>query len=194
MESNPFGYSSYAIHKQFLKVFGGVFRIYEPSGGLVLYVHMKEFKLKEEIHVYTDENKTSEVLTIQARSIVDFSAAYDVVDSLTQQKIGVLKRKGLKSTFLHDEWLIMDANDLEIGLIKEDSVILALIRRHVTNLVPQSFHGTIGATPVLKFSQHFNPFVLKMDLDFSEDYGNRLDRRMGIAAAVLLCAIEGKQQ
>jgi hypothetical protein len=33
-----------------------------------------------------------------------------------------------------------------------------------------------------------------MTLDFSPDPQRRLDRRLGIAAGVLLCAIEGKQE
>ncbi|NIA15532.1 MAG: hypothetical protein GWP08_15830 [Nitrospiraceae bacterium] len=54
----------------------------------------------------------TELLCIQARSILDFSAAYDVVDSTTGEKAGALKRKGLKS-ILRDAWIIMDADDRE---------------------------------------------------------------------------------
>jgi hypothetical protein len=46
---------------------------------------------------------------------------------------------------------------------------------------------------VLTFQQNFNPFLAKIDLDFSSDVNGLLDRRLGIAAAILLCAIEGKQ-
>jgi hypothetical protein len=72
-------------------------------------------------------------------------------------------------------------------------MLLALIRRQVTNLVPQRFHGTVHGMPAFRFHQHFNPIVLKMDLDFSEDTEGKLDRRLGIAAAVLLCSIEGRE-
>jgi hypothetical protein len=51
----------------------------------------------------------------------------------------------------------------------------------------------MGDVPVLCFRQRFNPFIAKIDLDFSMDTQGRLDRRLGIAAAVLLCAIEGRQ-
>lgn len=43
------------------------------------------------------------------------------------------------------------------------------------------------------FKQNFNPFVMKINLDYSLDGEGLLDRRLGIAAAILLCAIEGKQ-
>jgi hypothetical protein len=72
-------------------------------------------------------------------------------------------------------------------------MMLALVRRFLTNLVPQSFDGTINGQKVCHFKQNFNPFVTKITLDFAMDTNGRLDRRLGIAAAVLLCAIEGKQ-
>ncbi|MBI2819229.1 MAG: hypothetical protein HYX73_04550 [Acidobacteria bacterium] len=41
--------------------------------------------------------------------------------------------------------------------------------------------------------QDISPFVLKLHLDFSMDQNRMLDRWVGIAAAVLLCVIEGRQ-
>jgi hypothetical protein len=35
--------------------------------------------------------------------------------------------------------------------------------------------------------------VKKIAIDFRHDTGGRLDRRLGLAAAVLMCAIEGRQ-
>jgi len=187
-----FEHTRYLVRKQFLKLFGGKFRIYDESGSLVLFANMKAFKLREDIRLYTGEDMLNEVLTIKARHIIDFSAAYDVTDPATEEKVGTLKRKGLKS-IVRDEWIIMDSVENEIGYVREDSMLLAMIRRWLTNLVPQKFHGEMRGMPVFRFSQHFNPFLLKVDLDFSEDTANLLDRRLGIAAAVLLCAIEGRQ-
>ncbi len=47
---------------------------------------------------------------------------------------------------------------------------------------------------VADLRQRFNPFAYQMDLDFSMDTGNKLDHRIGIAAAILLAIIEGKQR
>jgi len=190
--ADPFQYKNYTIRKQMLKVFGGSFRIYEPGGSLVLFASMKAFKLKEDIRLYTREDKAEEVLTIKARSIIDFSATYDVMDPATGQPIGALQRKGVKS-MIQDEWQIFDALGVPIGAVKEDSLILALIRRFATNLVPQQFHGTVQGDQVFTFHQNFNPFTLRYELDFSSDVMDKLDRRLGIAMAVLLCAIESRQ-
>jgi hypothetical protein len=134
----------------------------------------------------------TEVLTIRARQILDFSAAYDVFDPATNRKVGALKRKGIKS-IVKDEWIIMDAENREIGLIQEDSMLLALIRRLLTNLIPQKFAGFVNGMQVCLFKQNFNPFVMKINLDYSMDVNGLLDRRLGIAGAILLCAMEGKQ-
>ncbi|MBS1790324.1 MAG: hypothetical protein JST85_21545 [Acidobacteria bacterium] len=190
--TNRFGHTTYLIRKRILSVVGGKFEIFDPDGNLVLFSKMAAFKLKEDIRLFTDESMTMELVSIKARSILDFSAAYDVVDSTTGHKIGALKRKGWKSMF-RDEWIIMDAYDSEVGGIQEENAFLAFLRRFVTNLIPQTYNVQIGGTSVAEFKQNFNPFVTKLTLDFSHDKHQRLDRRLGIAAGVLLCAIEGKQ-
>ena len=190
--TNLFTSNKYLIRKKVLKLAGGAFHIYEPDGRLAFYSKQKAFKLKEDIRVFTDESMATEALTITARKILDFSAAYDVVDSTTGEKVGALKRKGFKS-MLRDEWVIMDASDNEIGSIQEDSMFLALLRRFLSNLIPQTYAGSIDGKEVCLFRQNFNPFVTKINVDFTADTGNLLDRRLGMAASILLCAIEGKQ-
>ena len=153
----------------------------------------KMFRLREDIRVYSDENKSQEVLSIKARQILDFSAAYDVVDTALNQKVGVLRRKGLRS-LLRDEWEVLDANDNRIGNLFEDSVGLALLRRFVLgSWLPQNYDLTVGATRVADLKQNFHLFRYELNLDFSMDISHQLDRRVGIAAGILLAAVEGKQ-
>jgi hypothetical protein len=190
--SGSFQHGSYLIRKKILKLAGKDFHVFDPSGQVVFFSRMKAFKLREDIRIYTDESMQTELLTIKARQIFDLSAAYDIVDSATGEKVGVLKRKGLKSMII-DEWIVMDANDQEIGSIKEDSMALALIRRFVINLIPQNFTFEIGGTEVCALKQNFNPFVSKITLDFLQAANGLMDKRLGIAAAILICGIEGKQ-
>ncbi len=166
----------------------GQWSIYNPYENIVFYCEQK-WSLKTDIRVYSDKNKQNEVLSAKTKQIIDFSAAYDVWDPITNEKIGVLKRKGLKS-FLRDEWIIMDKNDKEIGVIKEDSMFFALLRRSFLGwLLPKKYFGFIDNTPVCVFKKHFNPFVWKTSIDFSQDVNNLLDRRIGIIAVLLICAI-----
>jgi uncharacterized protein YxjI len=192
-EMSVFVHQSYLVRRKIFKFLGAAFHIYAPDESLAFYSKMKAFKLKEDIRLYTGEDMKTEVLTIKARQIIDFAATYDVFDPMTgNAKVGALKRKGLKS-ILKDEWIILDENDREIGYIREDHIVLALIRRFISNLLPQTYSGEVRNKNVCVFKQNFNPFVLKINLDFSMDKDELLDRRLGIAAAVLLCAIEGRQ-
>jgi len=191
---NPiFQHPSYLLKRQAIAL-TGKFRFYDPMGNLVMFSEQKMFKLREDIRVYSDEAKTQEVLSIKARQFIDFSAAYDVVDTGMNQKVGVLRRKGLRS-LLRDEWEVLDADDNLKGLLFEDSIGLALLRRLVLgHWLPQNYDITFGQTRVADLKQNFNLFRYELNLDFSMDINRQLDRRLGIAAGTLLAAIEGRQE
>ena len=190
---NPiFQSQSYLLKRQVFAL-AGKFRFYDPMENLVMFSEQKMFKLREDIRVYSDENKTEEVLSIKARQIIDFSAAYDVVDTAMNQKVGTLRRKGW-SSILRDEWQILDANDNQIGVLFEDSMGLAMLRRFLLgNWLPQNYDITIGEQRVADLKQNFNLFRYELNIDLSMNIGKLLDPRMGIAAGILLAAIEGRQ-
>ena len=190
---NPiFEFPTYSLRRQPIAL-TGKFRFYDPMGNLVMFSEQKMFRLREDIRVYSDESKQTEVLMIKARQIIDFSAAYDVIDSATGQKVGVLRRKGIRS-LLRDEWEVLDAQDQPIGALFEDSVSLALLRRLLLGtLLPQNYDLTVGDRRVADLRQRFNPFRYELDLDLSENVSRQLDPRLAIAAAILLAAVEGKQ-
>ncbi len=189
---NPaFSFNQYLLKRQVFAL-TGKFRFFDPSGRLVLFSEQKMFKLREDIRVYSDESKTQEVLMIKARQIIDFSAAFDVVDSATGQKVGALRRKGLAS-ILRDEWEILDVSDNVIGKLVEDSMGLAMLRRFLSGLIPQNYDILLGTNRVADLKQPFNPFAYQLDINFTMDVNRLLDRRLGIAAGILLAAIEGRQ-
>src|SRR5215204_7576527 len=92
-----FGHTQYIIRKKVFKLLGAAFHVYDTAGNVLLYSKQKAFKLREDIRLYTGEDMQTEILAIRTQSIIDFSAAYAVVDSATGQTIGEFKRKGLKS-------------------------------------------------------------------------------------------------
>jgi hypothetical protein len=187
-----FQFPNYLLRRQAIAL-TGKFRFYDPAGRLVMFSEQKMFRLREDIRVYGDEDKSQEVLSIKARQIVDFSAAYDVVDTALNQKVGALRRRGW-SSLLRDEWEVLDANDNVIGKLFEDSVGLSMLRRLLLgSLLPQNYDMTLGDARVADLKQRFNLFRYELDLDFTMDPSQRLDRRLGIAAAILLAAVEGKQ-
>lgn len=187
-----FTYKKYLLKRQAIAM-TGKFRFYNPSGQLVLFSEQKMFKWKEDIRVYADESKTQEVLSIKARQIVDFSAAYDVVDATTNEHVGTLRRKGWRS-MVRDEWEVLDSNENVIGKLFEDSPILAMLRRLLLgSLLPQNYDLTLNGTRVADLKQRFNPFRYELDIDFTMDTANALDPRLGLATGILLAAVEGRQ-
>jgi hypothetical protein len=193
LAQDRYAHSTYLVRRKIFKLFGNAFHIYDPVGQVAFYSRQKAFRLKEDLRLYTGEDMRTEILSMRARRVLDFGVTFDVFDSITGAKVGALRRKGFKS-MIQDEWTILDPDDREIGLVQEDSVALALIRRFLSNLVPQTWNASLGGALVAVYQQHFNPFVLKITIDFSADVTRRFDRRMGIAVAVLLNAIEGRQQ
>jgi len=191
-----FAANRYLVRRKVLKLAGGAFHVFDENGTVVAYSEQKAFKLKEDIRIFADETKTRELISIQARQVLDWSAAYDVTDTTTGEKVGALRRLGGKS-ILRDEWKVLDAAEQEIATVIEDSMALALLRRLLTNLVPQRYDvfmpDPINGAKVANLDQNFNPFVYKLDVDFSLDPAGRFDHRLGIAAAILLAAVEGKE-
>lgn len=189
---SAFQHNQYLLKRQVFAL-TGKFRVYDPAENLVLFSEQKMFRLREDIRIYSDETKSQEALTIKARQIIDFSAAYDVMDSMTGEKVGALRRKGWAS-LLRDEWEVLDASDQPRGLLFEDTMGLALLRRFLLgSLLPQNYDLTFGETRVADLRQRFNLFRYELDLDFSMDAARMLDRRLGIAAGILLATVEGKQ-
>ncbi|OAB61652.1 hypothetical protein AY599_02840 [Leptolyngbya valderiana BDU 20041] len=172
------------------------FFIADQQGQMVGYCRQKLFRFKEEIVLYTDRTRESELLRIKARQIIDFGATYDV-RLPNGQSIGSLRRKGLKSTFVRDEWLVLDEQGGQIGTLQEDSTFRALLRRTIdaaAAFMPQKFHlRDMAGREIAIFRQHFNPFVFKLGIAVLEDH-DQLDDLMLIAIGVLTAIIEGRQR
>lgn len=190
--NNSFSENKYVIRRKVMTIGGAKFHIYNEAGELMFFCKQKAFKMKEDIRLYTDESMSEEVLTMQARSVVDFSATYDVFDSAEGIKVGALQRKGMKSMF-RDEWTVLGPDDNQLGIIQEDSAGLAFVRRFLANIIPQNFDMLFNGQKVVDIKQDFNLFVYKLNVDYSFDTENVVDRRLGIAAGLLIAAIEGRQ-
>lgn len=185
--------TEYTIRRKVFTLFGGKFHIFNREGELVGFSKQKAFKLKEDIRVFTDESMETPMLQIAARSILDFSAAYDVTDSKSGQKVGALRRKGMAS-IIRDEWDVLDPQDNPIAKLREDSTSLALVRRFLPlgNMIPQHFVLGDGTNAFADMRTHFNPFIHRMTVSVNADCP--FHPLLVLAAGVLLVAIEGRQQ
>ncbi len=181
--------SQFVAEKPLFNLFGRTYKIFH-NDSLSFYVRQKLFRLKETIKVYSDDSMRHIKLEIQARNVIDFSATYDVTDADTHERVGSLARKGFRS-MVRDTWTIMNPDGVEIGRIQEDSALIAMIRRLLLNLIPQTFHLTVNNEDAGTIKQRFNLFKQVFDVTLDTE---RIDPRLGVAASVLLLAIEGRQK
>ena len=93
--------------------------VYDSTNNLIHYIKQKLFKLKEEVTIFADEAQTKPQFKINADRIIDFSAAYQFTD-LTGNKLGSVKRKGMKSLW-SAHYDIMDMSGNTVLTIKEEN-------------------------------------------------------------------------
>lgn len=185
----------YVLRRKMLALTGKSFHVYASDGSLAAFCRQKAFRIREDIRVYSDENRKSELLVLRARSIIDFGATYDI--SLPSgERIGSIRRKGMKSALVRDEWRIFDEQDREFARLREGGG-WALARRWIdwiALLVPQRYElRTIeGDRLIATFRQRFNLFVLSLGIEIHEEH-EVLDDLFVLATACLLGAIEGRQ-
>lgn len=190
----------YTLRRKLLKLFGGAFHIYDAQGNVAAYCAMKAFKLKEDLRVYTAEDRAQELFRIGARSIIDFGSTYDV--SLPSgEKLGSLRRKGMKSSFLRDEWAVLDHEEREIATLAErGSTFGLMLRRYgpfgeLAYLIsPQRFDLVRSSDQerIASLRQHANPIIYRLGISIEAD-DQQLDELMVLAAACVIGAIEGRQ-
>ena len=187
---------AYMVRQKVMKILGEEFHIYsdESMQSMIGYSKMAALKLKEDIRVYSDESKSTELLIIKQKGILDFTGGFSIVDGQTGESLGTLRRKGMKS-IIRDSWVLMDQKENVVGSLGEESGGLALIRRFIPYLqilFPQQFQLRVnGARGTVKYTQKMNPFVHKLLVSGVKSSG--IDPRIAAAAAILLIAIEGRQ-
>lgn len=125
--------------------------ITDGGGNLLGYAKQKKFKLKEDIRIFTDASQTTEIYSIKADKIIDFSAKYSIFDSQDGGKLGAIRRRGMKSLW-SATYEITDAQDAQIFEVKEANAWVKII------------DGVAGEIPVLGMftGYFFNPsYIIK---------------------------------
>lgn len=186
----------YTIRRKFFKVFGAAFHVYDEHGSVIGYCKQKAFKLREDIKLYTGEDMSDMLLSLNTQQIIDFGATYNITlpDGTT---LGSLRRKGLKSSFVRDEWLVFNTSGDEIAKVCETGSFAPIARRYIdyANIFfPQRYEITRArdGKAIAMLRQHFNPVVFRMGVAIMDD-DDDLDDLLILGAACLIAAIEGRQ-
>lgn len=186
----------YTIRRKFFKIFGAAFHVYDEHGSVIGYCKQKAFKLREDIRLYTGEDMSEELLTLKTQKIIDFGATYSVTlpDGTS---LGSLRRKGMKSSFVRDEWIVFDSQGTEVAKVRETGSFAPIARRYIdyaTIFFPQRYEliRANDTTTIANLRQHFNPFIFRMGVAIVEQ-DEHLDELLILGASCLIAAIEGRQ-
>jgi predicted Zn finger-like uncharacterized protein len=144
---------------------------------------------RRHIDVYTDKDRSERLLEVLQDQKFSLIRATYTVRTPEGATLGSFMKNYLYN-FFRKRWYVRDAAGRDVLMAKEDSIILALLRRVlgpffgllITNfiVVPMDSDRVIG-----EFNRKFTLFD-RYVLDLTADVEHRLDRRMAVALAVLL--------
>ena len=163
------------------------------------FVEQARFKFKEDIRFFADDSKSVELLRIKARQRFDPRATYDITGP-DGQKIGEIQ-KVFGASLLRSTFAIRDGSG-EIRA-QEKSLGVALFRRLVgfipyvenfANWLPIPYHFTFERDGKVlgENRRRIGKFRDIYDIDLSGDPERTVDRRMILAAAVGMDALQAR--
>ena len=170
----------------------------EPDGAgePLAFVRQKKLAIKEDIRFFADESEREELFRLKARAMLEFAAKYDVTTP-AGERVGTLQ-KVFGASLLRSTWRIYDGEEREIGLAREKSVPVALLRRAIDavpygDFIPIVFQFTIllDGKPVGELRR---PLGLRdrYALRLTGDPDRRIDRRLAVALAIALDALQSR--
>lgn len=178
MSAGPFGHGTYTIKRPFFTFLGREFRVFDPHGNQVLYVRHKVFSLKDRWNIFTDQTMQVPLVSVGARQVFGVDITTDVFDAATNQPIGAVRSKGLKS-IIRDTWEVLGPGDQVVGAFQEDSN--ALLRRFLPILLGQ-WHMEMHGREVARLKQVFRFFTKEFTLEIVP---GTVDPRFALACSLL---------
>jgi uncharacterized protein YxjI len=173
----------------------------EGDGEPFCFVEQKRFKFKEDIGFFADDSKTQELLRIKARQRFDPKARYDIT-APDGSKVGEIQ-KVFGASLLRSTYTLFDAAGTEVCTVREKSMPKAIFRRAI-GFVPYiggyadwlpiayDFEFIHGETELGHHRRRRWKWRDIYDMDFTADSERRLDRRLVLATAVGLDALQAR--
>jgi uncharacterized protein YxjI len=173
------------------------------SGEPICFVEQARFKFKEDIRFYADDSKQVELMRLKARQRFDPRARYDVTDD-QGGKIGEIQ-KVFGESLLRSTYRLYDTSGSELATARERSMLVALVRRVVGFIpyvgdyadwlpIPYHFDFVRGEQVIGTHERRTGLFKFRdvYDIDLSGDAERTLDRRLVLANAVGMDALQAR--
>jgi len=169
-----------------------------PAGSPVAYVRQKKLAIKEDIRFYADEGETQELFRLKARSVLDFGGSrYDVL--VEDEPIGMLQHKFRESLY-RSTWHIGGPDEQEVAIARESSTAVGILRRVIDFVpyvgevipIPYNFEIVVDGEVVGRMNRRFARVRDQYILDLAGDTERKIDRRVAVALAVGLDALQNR--
>jgi uncharacterized protein YxjI len=165
-------------------------------GQPLAFVRQKKLAIKEDIRFFADETESEELFRIKARAVFEVRGRFDITTP-EGERIGLLE-KVFGISLLRSTWRIYDANEQQVALVQEKSMPIAILRRAIDlvpygELIPIVFQFTIlmdgrEAGELRRPIGLRDRYILKL----SGDPDRRIDRRVAVALAIALDALQSR--
>lgn len=181
---------------------GNKYNIYEGTGDdaeHILQAKQKILKMKEDFR-FQDPETEEDVIRVTTDEVIDYKATYTIVDVRNDEIIGAVERLSSSSS-LRQKWGLFEASEddeaEQVGVLKEDSLLKAFLRRQVTGLIPIAFDiyepekslskdGSTDRDQIAEIEGAFS-FRDKYTIEVEDD---DLDPRLAVIGAAVIDAIE----
>lgn len=180
---------------QLIRPVVNLYRI-SADGQPVAFVRQKRLAIKEDIRFFADEEERDELFRIKARQVFELGGRYDVTTP-EGEEIGTLE-KVFGRSLLRSTWRVLRADGQELAIVEERSVPVAILRRVIDfvpygELIPILFHFVIR-TDGRQLGELTRRWGVRdrYDLDLSGDVERRIDRRLAVALAIALDALQSR--
>jgi uncharacterized protein YxjI len=187
--STPVFESDRFVIEQLIRPIANLYKI-SSDGRPVAFVRQKKLAIREDLRFFADEGETRELFRIKARSVFEVRGTYDVTDSM-DGPIGALQKEFVTS-LARSTWRVLDASGALTAVAREQNLLVALVRRVVD--LPLPFHFDISGADGAQLGTLRRAFSIRdrYELDLTGDSGRLLDRRLAIALAVGLDALQSR--
>ena len=189
------------VVKQKFSLVVNEYDIETQDGGQVAFVRQKPFAFKEELRFTPDRGSDRTLLTMKARSRFDPTATYDVKGP--DGTVFGIVRKAFGASLLRSTWVLESPEGTEVATAREKKLWVALFRRVVGFVpyvgsfadwlpIPYDFVFFQGEQELAHFRRRRGSLRDTYDLDLTQDAQRRLDRRLVLAVAVGLDALQAR--
>jgi hypothetical protein len=165
---------------------GRRYEIRTPAKELVALCRIK--KKSDSVSMFADDEEKMEILRFNPKTVRQYAAAFEVVDTLAGRPIGEFRKKVYRP-LNKSEWFIFNADGEPVGMVVEAPTPPGLLGRilPIVPFKPKTFELHWGQTVGGRISRKKGLTGMdRMEVDLALDKKESIDRRLALGVSVLL--------